>query len=93
MTVKFWTVEGVHAGKKVSDLPITYLLWLVGSPIMRRTRWIQCQIALREIRRRLSNGVEGVEADLIADLRSRSVQERQAMRERERAYRQRSGLK
>lgn len=90
---KNWTVDGVHSGKKMQDLPITYLLWFVGSPIMRRNRWGQCRSALNEIRRRLANGADGVEAELIAELRPRSPQERQAMKRRDRAYRQRAGFK
>lgn len=84
--VKIWSVEGVHSGKKMSDLPITYLLWFVGSPIMRRTRWVQCQTALREIYRRLANDLERVEGELIADLRPRTAQERLEMRVRKRVY-------
>lgn len=87
MKEKTWGVAGVHAGKKMPDLPITYLLWFVGSPIMRRTRWVQCQAALREIRRRLESGVQGVEAELANDLRPRTSQERQAMKHRRHAYR------
>lgn len=52
---------------------------------MRRTRWIQCQAVLFEIRKRLTNGLEGVEADLIADLRPRSSEQRQAMKLRRNA--------
>lgn len=83
---KTWTVDGVHFGKKMTKLPITYLLWFVGSPIMRRVRWDQCQNALREIRRRLVSGVDDVEADLIDDLQPRSVQERLMMKRRNISY-------
>lgn len=86
MKAMTWQVEGVHSGKKMSDLPITYLLWFVGSPIMRRVRWDQCQNALVEIRRRLVSGVEDVEADLIDDLQPRSIQERLMMKRRNKSY-------
>jgi hypothetical protein len=71
MNVEFWEVDGVHTGKNLSDLPITYLLWFVGSPIMRRRRWVHCQRALCEIRRRLKNGTHDVEFDLISHLNHR----------------------
>lgn len=83
---KTWTVEGVHAGKKMSDLPITYLLWFVGSHQMRRSRWSACQSALKEIQRRLLDGTKVVEAELIADLRPRSLLERLAIKWRSEAY-------
>jgi hypothetical protein len=86
MTNVAWLVEGVHMGKKMSDLPITYLLWFVASHQMRRTRWSQCQRALCEISRRLTSDVNRVEADLIADLQPRSFQEREAMKSRSKAY-------
>lgn len=86
MKNQIWAVEGVHAGKQMSDLPITYLLWFVGSPVMRRVRWDSCKIALDEIRRRLINGTDPVEDDLIAGLRPRALQERLAMKIRRQQY-------
>lgn len=86
MKDQFWNVTGVHEGRQLSDLPITYLLWFVGSPVMRRVRWLQCKIALGEIRRRLINGTTPVEDDLIAGLRPRPLQERLAMKIRRQEY-------
>lgn len=83
-----WEIQGVHEGKRLSDLPITYLLWFVGSPIMRRTRWPSCQIAVGELRRRLVEGPEVVEADLIASLYPKTINELHAMRLRRKTYRQ-----
>lgn len=88
MKKQCWAVEGVHEGKSMSELPITYLLWFVGSPVMRRVRWEHCQIALSEIRRRLVDGPEGVEADLVAGLRRKTNHEQHAMRLRREAYQQ-----
>lgn len=84
--MKIWVVEGVHTGKNISDLPITYLLWFVGSPIMRRKRWVDCQTALAEIYHRLTVSVQGVESALIDDLRPKSAQERRLIRTRKKAY-------
>lgn len=81
-----WTIDGVHNGKIMSELPITYLLWFVGSHQMRRTRWGSCQCALHEIYRRLQIGVEDVEADLIRDLKPKKIEDRIAMKERRRTY-------
>lgn len=86
MTVKTWAVDGVHAGKNISDLPITYLLWFVGSPIMRRHYWTHCKVALREIHNRLAKSLPGVETELIANLRPRSRQERLGMKRRKQAF-------
>lgn len=83
-----WKVSGVHEGKLMSELPITYLMWFVGSPIMRRTRWNQCQIALSEIRCRLLNGTMRVETELVASLKPKTIHERYAIKMRQRAYRQ-----
>lgn len=83
-----WEVQGVHEGKLLSKLPITYLLWFVGSPMMRRARWVECLIALNEIRCRLVDSAEQVEADLLASLKPKTIQERYAIRSRRRAYRQ-----
>lgn len=82
-----WEVHGVHESKLLSDLPVSYLLWFVGSPIMRRTRWQKCQIALREISRRLAQGTSVVEADLIAGLQQKSAAERLAIKTRRISYR------
>lgn len=81
-----WEVQGVHEGKPLSDLPITYLLWFLGSPIMRRTRWRYCQIALNEIKRRLISEPCRVEIDLIEALCLKPRQERLAMKARRKAY-------
>lgn len=86
MKNQFWTVDGVHAGKRLSKLPITYLLWFVGSPIMRRTRWLSCQIALCEVRRRLALGVSDVEAELLAGLEPKPPMIQAAMKARRKAY-------
>lgn len=86
MKARTWTTDGVHFGKKISELPITYLLWFVGSPIMRRTRWVECQTALAEIYHRLTVSVQGVEGALIDDLRPKSAQERRLIRTRKKAY-------
>lgn len=72
MTTEFWRVDGVHKGKRLTELPITYLLWFVGSPIMRRSRWTNCRQALFEIRRRLKESTSDVESELIAGLMPRS---------------------
>lgn len=81
-----WNVTGVHEGKQLLDLPITYLLWFVGSPVMRRTRWKSCQIALAEIRRRLRSGTAQVETDLMAGLQRKSLRERGEIKLRRKAY-------
>jgi hypothetical protein len=87
MSARIWATAGVHHGKKISELPITYLLWFVGSPIMRRTRWVDCRIALSEIYRRLATSTQGVEDELTADLRPRSKQEKFLIRQRRKSYR------
>lgn len=81
-----WNVAGVHEGKQLSDLPITYLLWFIGSPVMRRTRWDKCQIALAEVGRRLRSGSAQVEADLLAGLQRKSLRERVEIKLRRKAY-------
>lgn len=81
-----WNVVGVHEGKLMSELPITYLLWFVGSPVMRRVRWSRCQIALKELCRRFAAGTDRIEADLIAGLRQKPIQERAAIKSRRKAY-------
>ncbi len=84
-----WTTDGVHHGKRICDLPFTYLLWFVGSHQMRRSRWGNCIVALKEIHRRLEGGTDLVEAELLADLRPKSISERLAMNTRRRNYRER----
>jgi hypothetical protein len=86
MKMKTWVVDGVHAGKNISDLPITYLLWFVGSPIMRRHYWTDCKVALIEIQNRLAKSLPGVEAELIEDLRPRSRLELLVIRKRKQAF-------
>jgi len=66
-----WRVGGIYDGKLVQELPITYLLWFVGSPLMRRSRWGQCMVALEEIRMRLYRGKHTVAAQLLSDLQPR----------------------
>lgn len=87
MLIPQWQVEGVHAGKKVCDLPFTYLLWFVGSHQMRRSKWSDCQVALEEITRRLKSDSANVELELLSDLRPKSREEKLAMKARRRAYR------
>lgn len=82
-----WDIAGVHQGKQMPELPITYLLWFVGSPIMRRVRWDKCQIALKELHRRFGLGTSDIEADLIAGLRQKPLKERSAIKARRIAYR------
>lgn len=84
--MKTWVVDGVHAGKSISDLPITYLLWFVGSPIMRRRYWTDCKVALIEIQNRLEKSLPGVEAELIEDLKPRSRLELLVIKKRKRAF-------
>ena len=81
-----WTIDGVHRGKMLSELPITYLLWFVGSHQMRRSQWCACQCALHEIYRRLKIGIADVETDLINDLKPKKIEDRIAMKERQRTY-------
>ena len=92
-SAKSWDVEGVHAGKAMSALPITYLFWFVGSPVMRRTRWNRCQTALAEIRSRLVKNIDRVEVDLLTGLNPKSDNERVALKlRREACKRQKSEL-
>lgn len=86
MLTDLWRVEGVHAGKRLRDLPFTYLLWFVGSHHMRRTKWSDCGVALQEIARRLQASSKDVELELLSDLKPRSREERLAMKARSRAY-------
>ena len=86
MTMRTWVVDGIHAGKNISDLPITYLLWFVGSPIMRRHYWTHCKVALIEIHNRLAKSLPSVETELIEDLRPRSRPERLGMKQRKQAF-------
>jgi uncharacterized protein (DUF3820 family) len=81
-----WYVDGVHAGKRLRDLPFTYLLWFVGSHQMRRSKWPDCQVALQEIRRRLTASGEDVELELLSDLRPKSREEKLLIKARRRAY-------
>jgi len=81
-----WQVDGVHRGKEISELPVTYLLWFIGSHQMRRSRWDACRSALSELRNRLADGQEAVEKELIDDLRPRTPSERKAMRSRALSY-------
>lgn len=90
MADNIWTVEGVHEGKAMTALPITYLLWFVGSPLMRRNKWDKCQLALRELGSRLESSIESVEDDLLAGLQPKTVQDRLAIKLRRKGYRQRS---
>lgn len=83
-----WKVKGVHEGKLMSELPITYLLWFVGSPVMRRNRWGACKVALAELSRRLADGTSEVESDLAAELLPKSAAERNAINLRRSTYRQ-----
>lgn len=83
-----WEVQGVHEGKLLSVLPITYLLWFVGSPVMRRVRWECCRIALLEVNRRLLNGTALIEAELLDDLRPREKSQRLEIKVRRQGYRQ-----
>ena len=77
-----WQVDGVHHGKKISELPVTYLLWFIGSHQMRRSRWGSCRLALGELRARLLDGPEGIEYELLDDLRSKTSAERGAIKAR-----------
>ena len=81
-----WQVDGVHAGKRLRDLPFTYLLWFVGSHQMRRSKWLDCQVALQEITRRLTASGEDVELELLSDLRPKSRDEKLLLKARRRAY-------
>jgi uncharacterized protein (DUF3820 family) len=81
-----WRVEGVHVGRKLRDLPFTYLLWFVGSHQMRRSKWSDCQVALLEITRRLKASREDVELELLSDLKPKPQEQRLAMKARRRAY-------
>lgn len=87
LKMKYWDVEGVHIGKPLQDLPITYLLWFVGSHQMRRVRWPKCKEALWEIRERLVNCISRVEDDLLIDLQPKNPVERRAMKNRRAQYR------
>ena len=86
MLTACWEVEGVHTGKNICDLPFAYLLWFVGSPQMRRSKWSDCKKALNEITRRLTANSEGVQLELLSDLRPRSREEKEAIKARRRAY-------
>ncbi len=86
MSIKTWVVNGVHTGKNISDLPITYLLWFVCSPVMRRHYWTHCKVALIEIQNRLTKSLPCVEAELVADLRPRSRLERLGINRRKQAF-------
>ncbi len=86
MLTDLWCVEGVHAGKRLRDLPFTYLLWFVGSHQMRRSKWPDCQVALQEITRRLAASSEDVELELLSDLKPKPREEKLAMKARRRAY-------
>jgi len=81
-----WEVEGVHLGKRIVDLPFTYLLWFVGSHQMRRSKWPHCQMVLNEIKRRLTACSADVELELLSDLRPRSREDKLAIKARRRAY-------
>ncbi len=85
--MKYWSVAGQHLGKKISELPITYLLWFVGSHQMRRSYWENCQFALRELERRLSRGTTLVEEELIRDLQPRTKEQKEAIQLRAENYR------
>jgi uncharacterized protein (DUF3820 family) len=80
-----WYVDGVHAGKRLRDLPFTYLLWFVGSHQMRRSKWPDCKVALQEIRRRLTASGEDVDLELLLDLRTKSREEKLAIKARRQA--------
>jgi uncharacterized protein (DUF3820 family) len=80
-----WHVDGVHAGKRLRDLPFTYLLWFVGSHQMRRSKWPDCKVALQEIRRRLTASGEDVDLELLLDLRTKSREEKLAIKARRQA--------
>lgn len=89
--MKTWPVDGVHAGKKMQGLPITYLLWFVGSPVMRRVRWECCQVALAEVARRLSKNIGAVEGELLAGLQPKLHSERLAIKKRRTMYKLEKG--
>jgi uncharacterized protein (DUF3820 family) len=76
----------VHIGKRLKDLPFTYLLWFVGSHQMRRSKWPDCQVALQEITRRLTASTEDVELELLSDLKPKPREEKLSMKARRRAY-------
>ena len=86
--MNYWSVAGQHLGKNISELPITYLLWFVGSHQMRRSNWQNCQFALMELSRRLSSGTKLVEEELIRDLQPRTKEQKKAIQLRAEVYKQ-----